>query len=295
GGGAGERARRGARAPARRAARPGARRLARRRAQAPTGAGPAARGPLAAAADPRHRHRLTREGAAELPLDRPFGFPLRWRGALGRRARLHERPQPLALLGAAQLGERPRLELAHPLARQTELGADLLERVLLLAAHAEAPAQDVLLARRQLRDAVRRLALEAHVVQPLERRRRVRILHVVLHLLGVGATHLRLQAHRLAGHALELLDLVGRRLERLGQVGGRRLAAEPGLQLRVRAVVLEQRVVHVARDADRARVVLDRPDERLADPPHGVGRELVPAVVVELLDRTDQAEVPLLD
>ena len=52
---------------------------------------------------------------------------------------------------------------------------------------------------------------------------------------------------------------------------------------------------HVDGDADRPRLVGDRPRDRLADPPGRVGRELVAAAVVELLDRADQAERTLLD
>ena len=52
---------------------------------------------------------------------------------------------------------------------------------------------------------------------------------------------------------------------------------------------------HVHGDADRPRLVGDRPRHRLADPPGRVGRELVAAPVVELLDRPDQPEAALLD
>ena len=52
---------------------------------------------------------------------------------------------------------------------------------------------------------------------------------------------------------------------------------------------------HVDRDADRPPLVRDRARDRLADPPRRVGRELVAAAVVELLDRADEAERALLD
>jgi hypothetical protein len=42
-------------------------------------------------------------------------------------------------------------------------------------------------------------------------------------------------------------------------------------------------------------VVLDRAHHRLGDPPDRVGREVEPALVLELLDGPDQAEVALLD
>ena len=52
---------------------------------------------------------------------------------------------------------------------------------------------------------------------------------------------------------------------------------------------------HVDRDADRPGLVGDGAGDRLADPPGRVGRELVAAAVVELLDRADQAERALLN
>jgi hypothetical protein len=51
----------------------------------------------------------------------------------------------------------------------------------------------------------------------------------------------------------------------------------------------------VHRQPDRAALNLDRPPDRLADPDDRVGREAVPAAVVELLDRADEPQRPLLD
>ena len=47
--------------------------------------------------------------------------------------------------------------------------------------------------------------------------------------------------------------------------------------------------------ADRAALVGEGARHGLADPPGGVGGELEPELVVELLDRADQAHVALLD
>ena len=58
---------------------------------------------------------------------------------------------------------------------------------------------------------------------------------------------------------------------------------------------LVDRLHHVHRDPDRARLVRDRPGDGLPDPPGRIRGELVALGVVELLHRPDQAEVPLLD
>src|SRR5439155_6069063 len=72
-------------------------------------------------------------------------------------------------------------------------------------------------------------------------------------------------------------------------------AAELDLEPPRRARQLLLALDDVNRHADRARVVRDRALHRLADPPSGVGGELVAAAPVELLDSAVEAERPLLD
>ena len=52
---------------------------------------------------------------------------------------------------------------------------------------------------------------------------------------------------------------------------------------------------HVHGHTDGARLIGERAADRLPDPPGGVGRELVAAPVLELVDRLDQADVAFLD
>ena len=61
------------------------------------------------------------------------------------------------------------------------------------------------------------------------------------------------------------------------------------------AVHLVDGLDHVHRDADGACLVRDRAGDRLADPPGGIGRELVAAAVFELVHRFHQTDVALLD
>ena len=88
---------------------------------------------------------------------------------------------------------------------------------------------------------------------------------------------------------------VGVGAERRSQLRRGGLATELARELRPHALAALQPVVHVGGQSDRARVVLDRAHQRLANPPDRVGRELEAAAMVELLDRADQAEVALLD
>ena len=81
----------------------------------------------------------------------------------------------------------------------------------------------------------------------------------------------------------------------LRQFFGRRLAAEFLLQLALRAHQLVDGLDHVDRDANGPRLVRDGPRDRLPHPPGGVGRELVSAAVIELVDGLHQADVAFLD
>src|SRR4029079_18261704 len=73
------------------------------------------------------------------------------------------------------------------------------------------------------------------------------------------------------------------------------LAANLLNQVAAGAGQLVDRLDHVHRDADGARLIGDGPGDGLTDPPRGVGAELVAALVLELVHRLHQADVPLLD
>src|SRR5918993_200910 len=93
-------------------------------------------------------------------------------------------------------------------------------------------------------------------------------------------------------------DLLLARRERLQHRFGllaRRLASELLHERARRAYQLVDRLDHVDRDADRARLVGDGPRDRLPDPPRGIRRELVAAAILELVDRLHQADVAFLN
>ena len=74
-----------------------------------------------------------------------------------------------------------------------------------------------------------------------------------------------------------------------------RLAAQLLHQLARGADQLVDGLDHVHRDADGARLIGDGAGDGLANPPGGVGRELVAAAVFELVHRLHQADVAFLD
>ena len=105
----------------------------------------------------------------------------------------------------------------------------------------------------------------------------------------------RLQRDRLLRHLQNGADALDRQLNFLGDFLRGGLAAVFLDQLLLHAHQLVDRFDHVHRDADGARLVGDRAGDRLANPPGGVGRELVAAAVFEFLDRLHQAHVAFLD
>ena len=105
----------------------------------------------------------------------------------------------------------------------------------------------------------------------------------------------RLEADRLLRDLQHHAHLLERQLHLLGELLGRRLAAERLHEVALRAHQLVDRLDHVDGDADRARLVGDRARDRLADPPGRVGRELVAARHSNLSTAFIEADVALLD
>ena len=105
----------------------------------------------------------------------------------------------------------------------------------------------------------------------------------------------RLERDRLLRDLQDLLDALRRDLHLERDLLVRRVALQLLGELAADADELVDRLDHVHRHADRAGLVGDAAGDRLPDPPRRVGRELVAAAPVELLDGAHQAEVALLD
>ena len=105
----------------------------------------------------------------------------------------------------------------------------------------------------------------------------------------------RFERDRLLRDLQDLADLADRDVHPLGDLFRGRLAAELLHQRARGADQLVDRLDHVDRDADGAGLVGDGAGDGLADPPGRVGRELVAAAVLELVDRLHQADVAFLN
>jgi hypothetical protein len=195
----------------------------------------------------------------------------------------------------AQLPQRLALDQSDPLAAEPEHLAGLAQAERLTVLEPVAQRHHVALA--LVEDAVDRAAdllAEQGVLHLVERGVGVDLLDEIAEL-GVLA-HGRLERERLASaHLGEVVDLLDRGVERLGQLLARGLATHRLGELEPRAVQLAEPVVDVDGQPDRARAVGDRARDALADPPRRVRRELEPPAPVEQLDGAHQADVPLLD
>src|SRR3972149_8713300 len=162
-------------------------------------------------------------------------------------------------------------------------------------ASAGPPPRAPLLSRGERPEALVHLLGQIDVDDGLHRGSRVLVLDeitkVAVFLLADG----RLQRDRFLGDLQHLADLLQRDVHPLRDLLRSRLAPRLLDEVARGSNQLVDRLDHVHRDPDRPRLVGDRPRDRLADPPGGVGRELVPPPILELVDRLHQADVPLLD
>src|SRR5688572_5368685 len=195
----------------------------------------------------------------------------------------------------AQLAERFRFNLPNALARDGEVLPHFFERVLATVADAKAHLDDALFARRQRFQHRLRLLLQVQVDHRLGGRDHLTIFDEVAKMRIFLFADRRFERNRLLRDLQHLADLRHRNVHPLCNFFRRRLAAEL-LHERARgADELVDRLDHVHRDADRARLVRNRAGNRLPDPPRRIRRELVPAAIFELVDRLHQADVAFLN
>src|SRR5690606_10054670 len=137
--------------------------------------------------------------------------------------------------------------------------------------------------------------LEAFHCRHVDRRLHGGVFNEIAQVRVFVVTDRGFHGDRLFGDLQYLADLVLGHFHALAQLFRSGLAAHFLQHLARDAVELVDRLDHVHRDTDGARLVGDRAGDRLANPPGGVGRELVTATVFELVHRLHQADVAFLN
>src|SRR5262249_8003199 len=198
---------------------------------------------------------------------------------------IQKAPQLARPARVLELAQRLGLYLADALARHRELLADLFQRVVGVHADAEAHTQHALLARRQGREHAGRGFAQVRLDGGVDRQYRVLVLDEIAEGRILLVADRRFERERLLGGLEHRAHRFERHGELLGELLGGRLAADLVEHLARGAHDLVDGLDHVHRDADGARLVGDRAGDCLADPPGRIGRELVAAAILELVDR----------
>ena len=186
------------------------------------------------------------------------------------------------------------LDLAGPLGRHAELAAGLRQGLRLPVAGAEAHLDDVALSVGQFGDRVQqRLGLQ-RLVDLLVHGGRLDRQQVAEGGVAVVAHRLVERDHRAVGLA-DLDHVLQREVRGRGDLLVRRLVPEASGQLALDAPDLAGALRDVDGKADRPAGVLEPTLDRLTDPQGRVRREAEALAPVELLDRADEPQHPLLD
>src|ERR1700722_18365636 len=218
------------------------------------------------------------------------------RRAGGRSSDLFEVAAALAALARQhELLHRLRLDLTNPLARQTQLITTLLKGLVPRAVDPEAHPDHLLLARREEREDLPRLLGEAGARDLLDRRERSTVRDEIAQVLAAVVPDRQIQADRLAIGREDGPHLVDGYLHPAGDLVCVRFTTLLLDEQAADPPDLLQGLAHVDGNTNRAPVIGDRAVDRLPDPPHRIGRELVAAPVLELVHRAHHADVALLD
>src|SRR5581483_11758343 len=208
---------------------------------------------------------------------------------------VEEAPQVFRTTRMAQLAQRLGFDLPDTLPGHVELLTNLLESMVGVHADTEAHAQHFGLALRQRAEYFHRGILEARSGSRIRRRDGVHVLDEIAEMRILVVADRRLHGNRLLRDLEHLADLVFGHVHALGELFRRRLAAHLLQHLPRDAIELVDGLDHMHRNANGARLVRDRPRNRLAYPPRGIRRKLVTATILELVHRLHQADVAFLD
>src|SRR6266498_3883228 len=194
-----------------------------------------------------------------------------------------------------QLRQRLRLDLPDPLTSHPKLPTHLLQRPRVAIRQPKPQLNNLLLPLTQRMQHRIQLLLQQNETRRIYRNDRIRVLNEITKMRVGFLADRRLQTHRLLRHLQDLPYLLILELHLPPDLLRSRLPTKILQQLPLDTNQLVDRLHHVHRNPDRPRLIRNRPRDRRPNPPGRIRGELETLGVVELLHRTDQPEVPLLD
>ncbi len=194
-----------------------------------------------------------------------------------------------------QLPQRLSLNLADALARNREILAHFLQRVLAAILQPEPQPDDLLLARRKRLEHFRSLLVKVQIDDLLGGRQRRLVDEKIAQMRFVLFSHRRFERNRLLRDAHHPPDLMDRQFHLGGQFFAGRFPAQFLHQGARTANQLVDGLDHVDRNADRARLIGNGARDGLPHPPRRVSRELVTPPVLELFHRLHQPDIAFLN
>src|ERR1035441_3173460 len=215
--------------------------------------------------------------------------------ALGDRCRFEEALEFAPAGRVAQFAQGLGLDLADAFAGDLVLLADLLQRARIAVIQAIAELQDSALALRQAIEHFAQAALKQVKAGDLAWVLGGPVFDQVAEMRLIGLAHGRLHGDGLLRHLQDRSHALDGHLHSIGEFFGAGLVPQFLHELLLGAPELIDDLDHVDRDANSAGLVGDAAGDGLADPPGGVGRELVAALILELLHSFHQAHVTFLD
>src|SRR6476646_7207116 len=196
----------------------------------------------------------------------------------------------------AKLAQRLDFNLADTLARDVEVLADFFQRPLAaIRIQTEAQANYLFFARAERLQHITGDVARVRTDHPFSRTHRGLVLDEISDLRFAGFANWRLERNRVLDQVQRLAYFVGRALHSFGNLFGAWLAAEFDNQFASHFLNLIDHFNHVNRHADSPRLIGNRAGDRLANPPRRVGRKLITATPVKLLDALHQTQVSLLN
>src|SRR5216683_2173621 len=212
-----------------------------------------------------------------------------------RRELLHVIAKFLRARGVAEFVQGPDLDLTDTLAGERESLAHLLQRALMTIVEPEAQLDHTALPRRERVEHVLHLGVQHGERGGVGRRDCLTVLDEVAEMGVLLLADRGLERDRGLGKPDDFPHPLRGDPHLLAELFLARLAPKLLDQAPRHPHLLVDHLNHVHWDANRSRLVSEGTGDGLPDPPVGVSGELEPLVVVELLDREDQAHVALLD